>query len=490
MRASGILLHISSLPSRYGIGTLGKCAYEFVNFLKASGQSYWQMLPLTTTGYGDSPYQSFSVFAGNPYFIDLDMLQEEGLLVKQELQSYANRSCASSVDYGWLFEWRDSILHQAYQRFDCDHSAEFQAFCHRNAYWLDGFAQFMVIKKHFNHQSWQSWPKALRKRDKSAMQQFAASQQDIDFYRFLQFMFFRQFEALKRYAKKNGIKLIGDIPIYVAEDSTDVWCHPELFLLDAQNRLIEMAGCPPDFFSPDGQAWGNPVYNWHNMVQDDYAWWILRIQYMMRMYDVIRIDHFRGFAGYFSYPAGQTPAQGSWKKGPGMALFERIHTAFPNIHIIAEDLGFLDDDVRALLQQTGFPGMKVLQFAFDSREQSDYMPHHYERNCVVYTGTHDNDTVAGWYDTGNSDDVARAGAYFAVNQKEEYPWALIRGAWASVADLAIAPMQDFLQLGSSARMNTPATVGGNWKWRMQQHMLCADLAQKIYRMTELYGRLK
>lgn len=489
MRTSGILMHIASLPSPYGIGTLGKQAYEFVDFLKQAGQCYWQVLPLTTTSYGDSPYQSFSVFAGNPYFIDLDQLVAEGLLTNEELAPYREVGDATRVDYGWLYEWRYDVLSRAFARFDCDHNPDFSRFCAENAFWLEGYCLFMVIKKHFGGGSFQAWPDPVRNREAAALEPFATDQYQLGFHRFLQYQFSRQFDALKRYANEQGVNLIGDIPIYVAEDSADVWCNSELFLLDENNRLVELAGCPPDAFSDDGQAWGNPIYDWDRMRQEGYGWWIKRVQYVMQQYQLVRIDHFRGFAGYFSYPAGKMPKDGHWNEGPGMELFHALRQALPEMNVIAEDLGFLDEPVHRLLSETGFPGMKVLQFAFDSREQSNYLPHYYTSNCVVYTGTHDNDTVAGWYDTGKPEDVAAAGDYFGVSKKEEYPWAFIRGAWASVADLAIAPMQDFLGLDSVARMNTPATLGGNWAWRMSSSVDLSAIAPSIRRITDLCGRL-
>ena len=487
MRASGILLHISSLPSPYGIGTMGKCAYNFIDFLKAAGQHYWQMLPLNMTGYGDSPYQSFSVYAGNPYFIDLDLLAAQGFLQAGELRALTRDTCATKVDYGKISE-RYIVLRSAYRHFDSN-QMDFKRFCADNAHWLNDFALYMCIKTHYRQEPWFSWAQGLQDRNKQELEPFSSQHDEIGFHKFLQYEFFKQFRALKTYANENGVQLIGDIPIYVAEDSADVWVYPDLFVLDGDNRPAETAGCPPDFFSKDGQAWGNPLYNWDRMAEDGYAWWISRVKFMMEMYDIVRIDHFRGFAGYFAIPRGKMPVAGVWKKGPDIALFEAVKRSAPHLRIIAEDLGFLDDDVRALLKKTGFPGMEVLQFAFDSRETNNYLPHFYDKNCVVYTGTHDNDTVAGWHQSSPRENVAHAAEYFGIPSADAFPWSFIRGAWASVADLAIAPMQDFLCLGSEGRMNIPSTVGGNWAWRMDSHALTGALAQRIRHITRLYERL-
>lgn len=490
-RASGILMHISSLPSPYGIGTFGKEAYQFVDFLKQAGQRYWQILPIGPTSYGDSPYQSYSTFAGNPYFVDLDFLREQKLLAPEELSRPNWGNDAAAVDFPALEKYRFAVLHRAFSRFDQTHTA-FQKFCKKQSWWLDDYALYMALKGQNDGKGWMEWDKGLRLRKPAALK--AAREElhsECAFWAFVQYEFFAQWSKLKKYAAKKGIKIIGDIPIYVALDSADVWANRELFQLDKDGRPIEVSGCPPDAFSATGQLWGNPLYRWDRHKKDGYKWWMRRIQAASERYDVTRIDHFRGFDSYYAIPYGdETAENGHWRKGPGWDFFKTLQRTLGDVPIIAEDLGYLTDSVRKLLKKTGYPGMKVLQFAFDSREESDYLPHNYDKNCVVYTGTHDNDTIDGWFHTIPGEDAAFCRDYLRLNEAEGYHWGFIKGAWASVGDTAIAQMQDFLNLDTSARMNTPSTVGCNWKWRLTPGVLDVALAKKIRHITKLYGRLE
>ncbi len=489
-RASGILMPVFSLPSPYGIGTLGKDAYQFVDFLVKAGQSYWQVLPLGPTSYGDSPYQSFSSFAGNPYFVDLDTLKEDGLLTAEELAACDFGDDPKSIDYGKLYENRLPLLKKAFDRFVPD--KDYHAFCAENAWWLDDYVLFMALKKAHGDENWSQWEEPLRLREEAALS--AARRmyaEELSFYRFVQYEFAVQWTALKEYANTAGIRIIGDIPIYVAYDSADVWADPVQFQLDKRLRPELVAGVPPDAFCEDGQLWGNPLYDWSYMRKDDYGWWKRRLQVALKLYDMVRIDHFRGFESYFAVPYGELTAKnGHWIKGPGMDLFEALTASFGgDLPIIAEDLGFLTPAVRELLAASGFPGMKVLQFAFDSREDSDYLPHHYHRNCVVYTGTHDNDTILGWAKTADADDVQMARRYLHVDDEEGFNWSMMRAALMSVADTAILMMQDIIGLGSEARINTPATLGGNWQWRIGEGCINDWLAGIVRENTALYGRL-
>ncbi len=486
MRRSGILMPIFSLPSNYGIGTLGTAAYEFVDFLKKAGQTYWQILPIGPTGHGDSPYQTFSSFAGNPYFIDLDFLCENGLLKKSEIEPTAAET-EKRVDYGYLYKKRLSTLKKAFKRFVVD--AEYKSFCYKNSFWLNDYSLFMAIKEVNGGKRWQEWDKALQNRETAAIAEIKEKHSEtVEFYCFLQFLFFKQWYSLKEYANKNGIKIIGDIPIYVALDSADVWSSPEQFLLDKDLKPTFVAGCPPDGFSPSGQLWGNPLYDWAYMECDGFNWLINRTKYMLYLFDVIRIDHFRGFESFYSIPySAESAKNGNWVKASGERFFKALEGRLGgNLPIIAEDLGFLTEDVKKLLAFTGYPGMKVLQFAFDSNEESDYLPHNYTRNSVVYTGTHDNDTVIGWSKTAESRDVAEAIEY--ASSKEKINMAFIRLALMSVSDTCIIPIGDYLGIGSSGRINIPSTTGGNWCWRAKKEQLSDSLADKIYNLTALYGR--
>ncbi len=490
-RASGILLHVSSLPSPYGIGTLGKAAYVFGDFLRAAGQTYWQMLPLGQTSYGDSPYQSFSTFAGNPYFIDLDLLQEDGLLEEREYQGLDWGNEPARVDYEKIYTHRGQVLHLAYRRgWERDQEA-IRAFCNKQAHWLPNYALFMALKSHFGMKPWLEWEEdGIRLHKPDAVAHYTQLlNEEIKFHTYAQYLFFRQWAALKGYLENLGIRLIGDLPIYVAMDSADVWAQPQNFLLDEQRRPRWVAGVPPDYFSATGQLWGNPLYDWAAMQQDGYAWWRQRVQAASQLFDVIRIDHFRGLESYWRVPFGEeTAVCGEWAKGPGMDFIRILQAHFPRLSIIAEDLGFLTPQVHELLEQSGYPGMKVLQFAFDAREPSNYLPHTYPRHCVCYTGTHDNTTAGGWFVEANPEDVAYAMEYLGLNHDEGLHWGLIRGGMSSVADLFVAQMQDFLGLGSAARMNTPSTLGCNWQWRLLEGAASPALAEKIANYTRMYGR--
>ena len=489
MRASGVLMHISSLPGSTGIGTFGENAYKFVDLLKKANQTYWQILPLVPTSYGDSPYQSFSTFAGNPYFIDLETLSKQCLLKKSDYEKEDWGDQKLSVDYAKIYENRKKVFKIVQKNFFERVPEEYNDFCEKNAFWLDDFALFMAIKDEFLGKSFSSWDKDIRMRQSHALQKYQQKcKTSIDYYKMLQFLFFEQWHKLKAYANEKGIKIIGDLPIYVAADSADVWSNPEQFMLDEELQPVEVAGCPPDAFSEDGQLWGNPLYNWDLMKKDNYSWWVRRLKECLKLYDVVRIDHFRGFDSYFCIKAGsKTAKNGVWREGPKMDLFRTIKEKLGETAIIAEDLGFLTPSVKKLLKQSKFPGMKVLQFAFDSREESDYLPHNYIKNCIVYTGTHDNDTILGWQKSANRKDISFARKYLNA-KRGTLVWPMIISALSSVADTAIITMQDILELGSDARMNIPSTVGENWKWRCKQEDLCEENFNKLGYLTKLYAR--
>lgn len=491
MRSSGVLMPISSLPSPYGIGTMGKAARKFVDFLVKAGQKYWQILPICPTSYGDSPYQSFSSFAGNPYFIDLEYLCREKLLTKAECMSFDWGGNEHYVDYGILYESRFALLKLAFKRFRKNIPDDYASFCKEQAEWLSEYALFMAIKDANGGKAWSEWPKEQKHHIPEAIAKAKEEYADeIEFYRMLQYLFFKQWKQLKAYANEKGIEIIGDVPIYVSGDSADVWANPGQFYLDKNLNPIEVAGCPPDAFSEGGQLWGNPLFRWDVMKADDYRWWTRRIAAMAELYDIVRIDHFRGFDSYYAIPAkDDTAINGTWKKGPGMDLFHTLEKKLGRLPIIVEDLGFLTESVHKLLEDSGFPGMKVIQFAFDSREDSDYLPHNYIRHCVVYTGTHDNDTTMGWFKSAPKESVKFAKKYLNLTKEEGYNWGMMRAAWSSVADLAIVPMQDLLGLGSEARMNTPSTLGDNWKWRATADQITAGLANKVYKCMQMYARL-
>lgn len=491
MRKSGILMHISSLPSDYGIGTMGKEAYKFVDFLQEAKQGYWQILPVGPTSYGDSPYQSFSTKAGNPYFIDLDMLCEEGLLKKSEYADLDWGGHKNYVDYATMYKNRFKVLKKAFNRFKKGDLEEFNKFLADNENWISNYAMFMSIKDTYKGKPWLEWDEELRLRDGHALWKYSEEHKnDIMFREFLQFKFYEQWEKLKKYANEKGIEIIGDIPIYVALDSADVWVFPDLFQLDESREPTDVAGCPPDAFSPTGQLWGNPLYNWEEHKKWGYNWWIDRIKDSLKLYDIVRIDHFRGFEGYYAIPYGdKTAEKGEWRKGPGIELFNAIKNELgDNLPIIAEDLGFLTEDVHKLLRDSGFPGMKVLEFAFDPREPSNYLPHTYSFNSVVYIGTHDNDTIKGWLGELDKDTIEFCMKYLDAETEEDIPRKLILTALASVSDTAIIQMQDYLGLGSEARMNIPSTLGNNWKWRMSKGAATKKLAKKIAKASSIYAR--
>ena len=460
MKSKGILLPVFSLPSRYGIGDFGKKAYEFVDFLAETGQKYWQILPLNQTSFGDSPYQSPSAYAGNPYFIGLETLAAEGLLTAEELENEALP--VGAIDYAALYSRRYAVLRRAFSRFDRS-NADFCAFCERTP-WLADYCAFMAIKSENGGRDWQAWPQEQKNRKTAA-----PPAEEAAFFAFLQYEFFRGWRALKNYANERGVQIVGDMPIYVAADSADVWANPDNFQLDENLRPTAVAGVPPDAFSPDGQLWGNPLYDWEAMERDGFGWWIERLRAAFTLYDAVRIDHFRGFAAYYSVPYGETTAKnGKWVQAPGMALFAKVKKTFPGAPIWAEDLGFLDESVRELLAFTGYPGMKVLQFAFDCKN-SEYLPKNYPQNCVAYTGTHDNMTSRQYLDSARG--MAKLRERLCVRRKpfETKTHAFVRAVLESRADTAIIPMQDYLESGAEARVNTPSTLGGNWAWRLPEN---------------------
>ena len=491
-RSSGILMSISSLPSEYGIGTMGKCAYKFVDFLKASGQTYWQLLPMGPTSYGDSPYASFSSFAGNPYFIDLDMLVKEGLLKSSELKDIDWGSDPQKVDYGKVYNSRFTVLRKAYERGMKKLSEGFEEFRKENSRWIENYSVYMAVKKHFDMLSWTQWPdEDIRLHKAEAVEKYAELlKDDVDFYAFVQFLFYRQWEALKEYAHENDVLFIGDIPIYVPLDSADVWSEPEFFQLDEDNIPTEVAGVPPDAFTEDGQLWGNPLYDWDAMREDGYGWWLRRVDGARSLYDLIRIDHFRGLDSYWAVPYGDTTAKnGHWVPGPGMGLVGVLQCWFKDLKLIAEDLGYATPGVQQLLRDSGLPGMKVLQFAFDAHGESDHMPHCCAFNSVCYIGTHDNDTVMGWLDSMSKDDKKLGKAYMNITKDEGWCWGMIRTGMASASDLFVVQMQDVLELGGDCRMNTPGTSSGNWQWRMLPDAMDKKLAKKLRTYTETFRRI-
>lgn len=491
-RSSGVLMAVSSLPSPYGIGTLGKAAYDFIDFLFESGQTYWQMLPLGPTSYGDSPYQSFSSFAGNPYFIDLGFLVEDGLLERSDIAGIDFGKDELSVDYEKIYQNRFVVLYKAYKNGaerDCE---KFSAFKNENDQWLSEYAMFMAAKEKFCMKPWTKWDDTdLRLHKPEALERLKNERGDrIEFYKYIQFLFFTQWSELREYAEKKGIGIIGDIPIYVPLDSADVWSEPSQFQLNEDNIPTKVAGVPPDYFAKDGQLWGNPLYDWETMKKDGYGWWIRRIAGAAKLYDVIRLDHFRGFESYFAIPYGAENARvGEWLKGPGMDFVKTITSWFSDIQFIAEDLGFLTPEVINLLNESGLPGMKVLEFAFDWREPSNYLPHTYTKNCVCYIGTHDNTTILGWRNEADEKDLEMAKTYLGLGDEEGFVWGFIRGGMTSVSDLFIMQMQDILELTEKARMNVPGTVGGNWQWRTdnsyRKNKLIID---RLAELTRISGR--
>ena len=493
MRASGILMGISSIPSKYGIGCFSKEAYEFVDQLEQAGQQYWQILPLGPTGYGDSPYQSVSTFAGNPYFINLEDLIEKGLLTRGECESCDWGGSESYVDYEKMYMSRYKLLRKAYERADLSKDEDYADFLKEEQNWLTDYCLFMAIKNDQKGICWIDWPEELKDRHSKAVKEAEKElEEEIDFYRFQQYCFTTQWRKLKAYANEKGISIIGDVPIYVALDSSDAWANPEMLQFDKDHNPKSVAGRPPDAFSATGQLWGNPLYDWKKLKATGYDWWVQRMQHCLELYDVVRIDHFRGFDEYYAIPYGETTAQkGKWEKGPGMDLFNTLNKKIENLRVIAEDLGFLTKSVLEMLKESGYPGMKVLQFAFDGSENSSYLPYKYEHNCVVYTGTHDNETTKGWLENlqGHDRDFVREYINCYEAPVNDCVWALIRTALASVADLAIIPIQDYLCLGNEARMNVPATLGDNWKWRLTKGQISDMTLYHMREVTRIYGRL-
>lgn len=492
LRKAGILMPIFSLPSPYGIGTMGREARVFIDFLSDAGQSCWQMLPIGQTSYGDSPYQSFSSFAGNPYFIDLDELAGQGLLLPEEYLELDWGDAPSRVDYELQYRTRFVVLNKACRRLLVGDRTDFETFCDRNAYWLEDYALFMTIKEKNRAVCWFEWEEGERLRDPETLDAVRRTYADrISFWKAVQYLFFRQWDQLKAYAHSRGISIFGDLPIYTAADSADVWAAPEQFQLDASGRPIEVAGCPPDAFSEDGQLWGNPLFDWEYMKRDGYRWWLRRIGFQFEIYDTLRIDHFRGFESYYAIAYGEKTARnGRWRKGPGLEFFQAVERALGQRDIVAEDLGFLTEDVYRLLEDTGYPGMKVLEFAFSNPEEgSDYLPHTYPRHCVAYAGTHDNDTIQGWMVNASQTETMFAKDYLRLSEEEGYHWGMLRGIWASPADLAVVQLQDVLGLGTQARMNIPSTLGGNWQWRMLPGQCSDELAKKLRHDMVIYQRL-
>lgn len=492
MRRSGVLMPIFSLPGAYGIGTFSKEAYEFVDFLREAGQKVWQILPLGPTGYGDSPYQAFSTFAGNPYLIDLEALIGEGLLSKEECDSLDWGGSEEYIDYGNLYHSKYKALRLAFSRVNLESDSDFSVFVAENEDWVKDYALFMAIKNAHNGACWTDWEEDILLRKEEALDFCRKEyQQDILFYEYIQYVFSKQWRALKSYANEAGIQIVGDVPIYVAFDSADTWANPELFQLDEKNMPLAVAGCPPDAFSETGQLWGNPLYRWEYHHETNYAWWVKRLAHCYKLYDIVRVDHFRGFEAYYRIPAGaETAINGEWVKGPGMHLFWALENALGKREIIAEDLGLLTPEVEQLLTDSGYPGMKVLQFAFYQNSDSAYLPHNHIKNSVVYTGTHDNQTTLGWYQSLPEWDRAFLEAYTGVTSCENVCDKLIRLSMMSVADTCVIPMQDYLELDDSARLNEPGSAGNNWKWRMKKDATAQyhALASRMHYMTKLYNR--
>ena len=493
-RSSGILLHPTSLPGKYGIGSLGKEAYKFVDFLKKANQKLWQIFPLGPTGYGDSPYQCFSTFAGNPYLIDFDLLIEQNLLTEEDLKDVNFGGNEEYIDYGAIYNQKYPLLRKAYENFKANGNKELkeklETFKTENSSWLDDYSLYISLKNHFNGLPWNEWEDDIRTRKEAAINKYKAElANEIEYHNFIQFLFFTQWNNVKKYANDNGIKIIGDIPIFVAVDSSDAWANPEIFLFDPELKPVKVAGVPPDYFSATGQLWGNPLYDWDKLKELNYKWWVDRVRANLSTCDIIRIDHFRGFDEYWAVPYGDKTAEnGTWCPGPRTDLFNAIKNELGELPIIAEDLGTMTQGVIDLREATGFPGMKILGFAFDSKEENDYLPHTYTKNCVVYTGTHDNDTLIGWFTKANEDDKQFARNYLNSRSDNEIHWDAIRGAWSSVASMAIAPIQDFLGLGSEARINTPGVAAGNWQWRLKDGVLTDELAERIAKLTKVYSR--
>ncbi|MDR2656158.1 MAG: 4-alpha-glucanotransferase [Oscillospiraceae bacterium] len=491
MRRSGILLHISSLPSDYGIGTMGDEAYKFVDFLRKAGQTYWQILPLGPTSYGDSPYQSPSVFAGNPYFIDFDILRRQGYL---NIADYENENWggdAGRVDYHALYLNRFKVLRKAFANARENLADKIELFKREQAFWLDDYALFMAIKDKYDGKPYGEWPKELILRDKTALDKTRAElAEELEFWVFVQYFFYKQWAMLKSYANGKGIYIIGDIPIYAAHDSADVWSNQKIFNLDADGVPVSVAGCPPDYFSEDGQLWGNPTYNWDALRRSRYGWWVERIRHSSGIYDIVRIDHFRGFDSYYAIPYGAKNARvGKWEQGPGYGLFRLLERKLGKVNIIAENLGFMTESVIEMHRKTGYPGMKIISFGFDPSGESEHLSYKYDFNEAVYIGTHDNDTLLGWFKSLTKEESFFVRQYMRIGRFQDFTWEFIKEVFKTTADTAIIQMQDYLRLGSEARMNTPSTLGGNFAWRMKKGAAGDVLAARMKAVTQLYGRI-
>jgi len=493
-RSSGILLHPTSLPGRYGIGDLGSEAYRFVDFLRETGQGIWQVLPLGPTGYGDSPYQCFSAFAGNPLLINPDVLVEQGHLSPGDVEHVPDFP-ALQVDYGPVIQYKAGLLQTAFDNFrrkeDAQEQREFTTFCLSKQAWLDDYALFMALKDQHQGAMWTTWEKDIASRQPEAIAHWTqALAEKVERHKYLQYQFYRQWAALRQYARNRNIRIVGDIPIFVAHDSADLWAHPELFHLDENGNPTVVAGVPPDYFSETGQRWGNPHYRWERMAEAGYGWWIERFRAIFELVDLARVDHFRGFEGYWEVPAAEeTAVNGHWVKGPGADLFLAVENALGKLPIIAEDLGVITPEVEQLRDRFEFPGMRILQFAFAGDADDPFLPHNYIHNCVVYTGTHDNNTTIGWFNTATEKEHEAVLAYFGTDG-HDISWDFIRWLFASVADTAIVPLQEVLSLGTEARMNYPSRLGGNWGWRFLPHALRPEVRMRLRGITELYGRCK
>jgi len=489
-RSSGILLHPTSIPGRFGIGDMGEGAYRFVDFLAGSGQRLWQILPLGPTGYGNSPYNSFSAFAGNPLLISLDELVKDGFLHDAELTNVPAFP-ENYVDYSLVIEYKMTMLYRSFERFKNHQTPDFEGFCMENQTWLDDYSLFMALKESYGGLSWNKWDRGVSCRKPETIHEVSQEMScSISFHKYLQYLFFKQWSSLKRYANERQIKIIGDIPIFVSYNSSDVWSQPESFMLDDKGKPTHVAGVPPDYFSRTGQLWGNPLYRWDIIAQRGYSWWINRLKVMLRLVDIIRIDHFRGFEAYWEVPAKEkTAINGRWVKGPGAEMFTVIEQSLGKLPLIAEDLGVITPEVEVLRDQFAFPGMKILHFAFGSGPDNPYLPYNYSKNCVVYTGTHDNDTTIGWFTkTSSKAEREHALRYLGKTKADEKHWEFIRLAFSSVAAMAIIPLQDVLGLGNEARMNIPGKALGNWAWRYAQNMLNNECQERLRGLTGLYGR--
>ena len=490
-RVCGVLMPITSLPSPYGIGTIGKEARAFADFLEAAGQSIWQILPVGPTSYGDSPYQSFSTYAGNPYMIDLDTLVSEGLLKKSDINKFYWCSDDEEIDYGAIYYSRFEVLRIAYENYKKQDQRAFNSFKRKNTKWIKDYALYMAVKRSFDNKAWPEWDdESIKMREPKAINRYTRKFRDeINFWKWMQFEFYKQWADFRAYVNGKGIKILGDMPIYVAMDSADTWANPDIFWLDEERKPVCVAGCPPDYFSATGQLWGNPLYDWDYLKSTGYEWWMNRIAAADKLFDITRIDHFRAFDTYYAIPFGSENAiSGKWKNGPGIDFFNVMRETLGDIEIVAEDLGELFDSVKELLKESGYPGMKVLEFAFADDETNDFLPHNYNENCVVYTGTHDNDTVLGWYNEATGWEKEHCIQYLGIKPGDEVNWKFIDAAYKSVANYAVVQMQDILGLGTEARINIPSTLGGNWSWRINKNALNKDLAARLKNLAITYHR--